>query len=258
MARCVAVTGAASGIGNAVATMLADQGDRVIGVDLKDADVCVDLATASGRADAVAAVRERCGGKLDALITCAGTSNPKHPIVHVNFFGTAELVEGLREELAAAEAPRVGAVASITGTGTFDEALVRACLDGDEQAATDRIAALVGQGQGGVQYPSSKVAVGRWLRRTCVAPGWAEAGIALNAVAPGVVLTPMTEPILADENMRAAAEAAVPMPLHGHSRPEAIAKALLWLTSPATTHITGQVLYVDGGAEATLRGPEFF
>lgn len=258
MSRRVAVTGAASGIGRAVATRLSGQGDTVIGIDLKDAGVCADLADAEGRSQAVAAVREQCGGVLDALVTCAGISRPDPATVAVNFFGTAALVEALRPELAAAQAPRVAAVASIAGTQPYDPAVVDACLAGDEGAALERARVAVDRGEGQRLYPSSKVAVGRWLRRTCVAPGWADAGIAVNAVAPGVVLTPMTEPLLRDERMRAVAEQAVPMPLHGFARPEAIARALCWLASAETTHITGQVLYVDGGAEATLRGPEVF
>ena len=74
MSRLVVVTGAASGIGAAVATMLRSRGDRVIGVDLKDAEVCADLATSAGRAAAVAAVLEQSRGVVDGLVTCAGLS----------------------------------------------------------------------------------------------------------------------------------------------------------------------------------------
>jgi NAD(P)-dependent dehydrogenase (short-subunit alcohol dehydrogenase family) len=256
VSRRIAVTGVASGIGQAVAAQLSEQDDTVIGIDLKDDDVCADLSGAAGRSEAVTAVRERCGGVLDGLVTCAGISEPDPATIAVNFFGTAALVEGLRSELAAATAPRVAAVASIAGTQPFDPSTVDACLVGDEDDALARARSAVDRGDGGRLYPSSKVAVARWLRSTCVAPGWADAGIAVNAVAPGVVLTPMTAPLLEDERRRAAAEKAVPMPLHGFARPEVIARALCWLASADTTHITGQVLYVDGGAEVTLRGPE--
>lgn len=258
MSRRVAVTGSASGIGSAVAEQLAGHGDTVIGVDLKDAEVCADLSTAAGRQEAVSAVTERCDGVLDAIVPCAGLSKPDVATVAVNYFGTAELVADLRGVLAAAEAPRVAAVASIAGTQPFDAEIVAACLAGDEQEALRLGADVVARGGGYGLYPSSKVALARWLRRTCVQEGWADAGIAMNAVAPGVVLTPMTAPLLADTQMRAAAEQAVPMPLHGFAQPETIARALCWLASAETTHITGQILYVDGGAEVTLRGPETF
>lgn len=258
MSRRVAVTGSASGIGRAVAALLAERGDTVIGVDLKGADVCADLSKALGRRDAVTGVWERCGGVLDALVTCAGLSKIEAATVSVNYFGTAELIEALRPALAASEAPRVAAVASISATQPFDSDVVEACLHGDEQAALHRVDDVIARGDGRQVYPSSKVAVARWLRRICVGPGWADAGIAVNAVAPGVVLTPMAEPLLADEKMRAVTEEAVPMPLHGFAPPEVVARALCWLASAETTHITGQILYVDGGAEATLRGPEVF
>jgi NAD(P)-dependent dehydrogenase (short-subunit alcohol dehydrogenase family) len=65
MSRLVVVTGSASGIGAAVATMLRSRGDRLIGVDLEDAEVCADLATPEGRAAAGAAVLEQSGGGVD-------------------------------------------------------------------------------------------------------------------------------------------------------------------------------------------------
>lgn len=107
-------------------------------------------------------------------------------------------------------------------------------------------------------YPSSKAALAQWLRRECVTPEWAGAGIPLNAVAPGVVRTPMSEPLFADERMKGLMDRAVPMPLNGYAGPEAIAAALGWLINPENTHMTGQVLYVDGGAEVSLRGPSLF
>lgn len=256
MSRRVAVTGAASGIGRSLAGLLAAQGDTVIGVDLKDAEVCGDLSTRAGRDAAATAVLEQCGGVLDVLVTCAGTSVPSPALVGVNYFGTAELAERLRPALAASAEPRVAAVASITATQPSDADIVAACLDGDDAAALEGATAAMGRGEERLLYPSSKVAVARWLRRTCVAPGWADAGIPLNAVAPGVVRSPMTESLFADPKMREAADAAVPMPLHGHADPVVIAQALRWLVSPENTHATGQVLYVDGGAEAILRGAD--
>ncbi|MEX2970355.1 hypothetical protein [Streptomyces sp. C184] len=49
---------------------------------------------------------------------------------------------------------------------------------------------------------------------------------------------------------------AVPMPVHGHARPEPIAPLLAWLTSPENTHVTDQVVFVDGGADAVPRGAD--
>jgi NAD(P)-dependent dehydrogenase (short-subunit alcohol dehydrogenase family) len=257
MSRRIAVTGAASGIGRALAQQLAASGDTVIGVDLKDADVCADLATAEGRSSAVAAVLDQCGGVLDGLVACAGINNPSPALIAVNFFGVTALAEGLRPALAAAPAPRAAVVGSISGTQPVDAQVVEACLAGDEAAALARAAVVMGEGPQQL-YPSSKSALAQWMRRVCVTPDWAGAGIPLNAVAPGVVRTPMSEPLFADERMKAVMDRAVPMPLNGYMDADTIASALGWLISPENTHMTGQVLYVDGGAEASLRGPAAF
>jgi NAD(P)-dependent dehydrogenase (short-subunit alcohol dehydrogenase family) len=258
MARTIAVSGTASGIGRALAGMLRDQGDTVIGVDLHDADVCADLGGAGGRADAVAGVLDLSGGTLDAVVACAGVSDFTALPVKVNYFGAVALVEGLRPALARAGAPRAAVVGSIAGTHPVDDAVVSACLDGDEPAALEAAAKAVEGGAGYGLYPSSKSALAQWMRRVSVTPEWAGAGIPLNAIAPGIVRTPMSAPLFEDEAMVEVMNEAVPMPLHGHAEPEVIAEALRWLISPANTHMTGQVIYVDGGAEPTLRGPSAF
>ncbi|TYB45309.1 SDR family oxidoreductase [Actinomadura chibensis] len=257
-ARTIAVSGSASGIGRALATLLRGQGDRVIGVDLRDADVTADLSVPEGRSRAVAETLEICGGLLDAVVASAGVSHFTDLTVKVNYFGAVALLDGLRPALARAENPRAAVVGSISGTQPVDDAVVRACLDGDEPAALRAAAKAAEAGAGHTLYPSSKAAVARWLRRACVTPEWAGAGIPLNAVAPGVVRTPMSAPLFEDERMLKAMNDAVPMPLNGYADPEVIAEALRWLVSPANTHMTGQVVYVDGGAEATLRGPDVF
>jgi len=65
--RTIAVSGAASGIGAAVRARLEASGERVIGIDLRDAEVVADLGTPGGRAAAVAAALEHAGGGSDAL-----------------------------------------------------------------------------------------------------------------------------------------------------------------------------------------------
>ncbi|MFC0862106.1 SDR family oxidoreductase [Sphaerimonospora cavernae] len=258
MTRKIAVSGTASGIGKALAGLLRAQGDEVIGIDLKDADVCADLSTPEGRALAVESVLGMCGGVLDGVVACAGVSTFTTLTVRVNYFGVTALLEGLRPALAAAPAPRAAVIGSISGTKPAVPEVVRACLDGLEEEAVESGERAVERGDGRKLYPSSKSALAQWLRRVCVTPEWAGCGIPLNAVAPGVVLTPMSDPLFADEEMRKAMDAAVPMPLNGYAEPEVVAEALRWLVSPANSHMTGQVVYVDGGAEATLRGPDVF
>ena len=257
MSRCVVVTGSASGIGAAVCSLLTSRGDRVIGVDRADADVSADLSTTEGRAAAVAGVLAETD-VVDGVVTCAGLSGimPELPIV--NFFGTSEVVAGLRDALAASEAPRVVAIGSISATQQADAELVELLLAGDADGAFARSKAVVADGRPQQLYPSSKQAVTRWARTTAVSPGWAEAGIAVNVVAPGVVLTPMTSALIADPSMKKVMDDAVPMPLHGYAEPEDVARLVTTFLAPELTHVTGQVVYVDGGAETTLRGPEAY
>jgi NAD(P)-dependent dehydrogenase (short-subunit alcohol dehydrogenase family) len=70
--RTIALTGSASGIGAATRKAMEADGDRVIGVDLRDAEVVADLGTAEGRAAAVAGVLAACDGTLDGYGGFAG------------------------------------------------------------------------------------------------------------------------------------------------------------------------------------------
>src|SRR5436190_21982373 len=106
MTRTYVVTGAASGIGRATSELLVERGHRVIGVDLHDTDVNVDLATAEGRADLVTRVTDLSDGSIDAIIANAGLAKPVAAVVAINFFGAVATLTGLRPLLAASPAPR--------------------------------------------------------------------------------------------------------------------------------------------------------
>jgi NAD(P)-dependent dehydrogenase (short-subunit alcohol dehydrogenase family) len=198
-------------------------------------------------------VRAATGGHIDAIVANAGVAGDPEPCVRVNFFGAVATLTGLRPLLLDSPAPRAVATASSSVMNPFDAATVDACLAGDEEAA---VQAAAGTGLAG--YPSSKRALGRWLRRQAPTADWAGAGIALNAVAPGVVETPMTAPLLADPAMTELVEAAVPMPFGGHVQPGQVAHVIAFLADAATERITGQVLFVDSGADAVLRGDDIW
>lgn len=254
--RTVVVTGSASGIGRTAADLLRASGDTVIGVDRHEADVVADLSVREARAAAAAEARRLAGGRIDAVVACAGLSSQGPLDVQVNFFGVVEFLQGCREALAAAPRPRAVVVTSIAAIHACDLEVLAACAELDEEVALARARELSADGPAPVLYGTSKLALSRWVREAAVSEEWAGAGIPLNAVAPGMVATPMTAARRASPEGRALAERAVPSRLGGWLPPEAIAHPLLWLASRENTHLTGQVIFVDGGAEAVLRGPE--
>ncbi|AVH22624.1 SDR family oxidoreductase [Nocardia cyriacigeorgica] len=256
MPRTFLITGSASGIGAATSDYLRDQGIRVIGADLRGADITVDLATEAGRGELVERAREISDGRLDGVIACAGIALFDPLTIQVNYFGAVATLAGLRPLLAEGTDPRAVVISSVASLHPTDTETVDAALAGDEQAAVTAARAAIERGDGAQIYASSKAAIARWVRRTAITPDWAGAGIALNAIAPGTIVTPMIQPMLDTEEGRRAIDGAVPMPLHGHARPEQIAPLLGFLTSPANSHITGQVVFVDGGADAVLRGEQ--
>jgi NAD(P)-dependent dehydrogenase (short-subunit alcohol dehydrogenase family) len=253
MPRTYVVTGSASGIGRATCEQLERAGHRVLDVDLHDASIVADLASSEGRAAMVEEVTRACDGVLDAVIANAGTTANDELCVKVNYFGAVSTLEGLRPLLVGSPAPRAVATASSAVLIENDPATVAACLSGDEVAAV-----AAARGTGMLAYPSSKRALARWVRRVAPTDVWAGAGIGLNAVAPGVVRTPMTDPILADPAMVDLIEGAVPMPYGGFADPQHVAQLIAFLTAAETERITGQVVFIDGGADTVLRGDDIW
>ena len=260
MARTYIITGAGSGIGAAAAQLLRERGENVIGVDLRGAEVEADLSTPEGRVAAAEKALELAGGTVDAVIASAGISAPSPLTVKVNYFGVTEFLEQLAPALAKSAAPRAAVVSSMASLQPNSAELVEALLAGDEEGAVKIGAALVeaGPGPAYLNYPSSKRALSRWVRRESITDTWAGANIPLNAIAPGTVLSAMTTELLSTPEGRELTDKHVPMPLNYHSEPIVLARLLAWLTSAENTHVTGQTIYADGGADASLRGDDIW
>jgi NAD(P)-dependent dehydrogenase (short-subunit alcohol dehydrogenase family) len=250
--RVIAVTGSASGIGAATRTRLEAAGDKVIGIDVRNAEVIADLASAPGRRAAIDAVRQAAGNRLDGLVVCAGVGPQVEPwstIVSLNYFGAQVLLEGLHDALAAGSRPAAVAVSSNSAVlPGMDTELVSACLSGDEEEAR-RIAISF---DGHRTYAGSKLALARWVRRNAPGPALAGAGIRLNAVAPGAVMTPLLQsgldhPILGDAIRN------FPIPTGGFGTPDQIAATIAFLLSPDAAFCCGSVVFVDGGTDAMFR-----
>ncbi|KRE88150.1 SDR family oxidoreductase [Arthrobacter sp. Soil764] len=255
MPRISVITGSASGIGRATKELLEERGERVIGVDIHDAEVVADLSAAEGRGALVDAVRKVSGGRIDAIYAVAGLAVPGPATVAVNFFGAVATLEKLRPLLAGSDAPRAVVVSSMAALMASDEELVALLTAGDEQAAMARAEVLAKEpATGGLIYSSTKLALSRWVRRQAAGPEWAGAGIPLNAVSPGVIATPMTADLIDTEQEREGLLKVVPMPLNGIAEPIVVARLLAWLNSLENTHLCGQIVYVDGGSDVVLRG----
>ena len=251
--RTYVVTGAASGIGLATVDLLVERGNTVIGVDLHDADITADLSTPDGRQQLVAQVSALTGGRIDAIIANAGLALPTAATVAVNYYGALATLEGLRPLLLGSPAPRAVATASMASLMPVDEQLELTLLEGTEKDAIELAEKLADAG-GETIYSTTKRALARWIRRHAATDDWAAAGIPLNAIAPGIIRTPMVADMIATPAGVAAMAEVVPMPLNGFADPIVCANLLAFLTSPENTHLCGQAIFVDGGSDVVIRG----
>ncbi|HWW52654.1 MAG TPA: SDR family oxidoreductase [Acidimicrobiales bacterium] len=249
----IAITGSAGGIGAATRRRLEGDGHTVIGVDVRDAEVIADLSTVDGRSAMVHAVTDACGGVLDGLVAGAGIfeADDSGLVVAINYFGAIATLTGLRPLLERGESPSAVAISSNSTTTqpglTLETA--EACLAGDEQGA--RRAAVA---NAYTSYPSSKLALAWWVRRHAGQAEWAGAGIRLNAIAPGLILTPMTE-TMADSVLNLGP--VFPVPQRRTGRPEEVAGLLSYLLSPDATFFCGSVVFMDGGTDAAVRSDDW-
>ena len=238
----IVITGAASGIGLAIAEQLQQEGHRIIGVDIQSSDITADLATPDGRAAAVAAIREATAEGLSGLVACAGVGShvPNNALITaVNYFGAVELVEGLRDHLAANRAPVV-LVSSNSAPMPTKAGFVDSLLAGDFDAACE----IAEDMQGQPVYSGTKQALTRWMRRNTAA--YAGQGVRMNAIAPGYTRTPLS---LAAEDDPIYADAI--------KKPRDMADAVSFLLSERAGFICGAMLFIDGGHDALLRPDAF-
>ncbi len=255
-----AVTGAASGMGQAVVERLYALGHRVVTVDIKNADVVADLSTPAGRRAAADAVLAACDGTLDGAVLAAGlgpTPGAERLITEVNYFGVVDLLEAWRPALAAADRAKVVVFSSnsTTTVPVVPGRAVRALLAGDTDKAL-KAYRVFGRLSPPMAYAASKIALSRWVRRHAVTLEWAGAGIRLNALAPGAILTPLLERQLATpaeaKNIRR-----FPVPIGGFGDAGQLADWVVFMLSDSADFLCGSVVFVDGGSDAYFRSDDW-
>ncbi len=234
------VTGAAQGIGKAVALLLARNGADIVVSDInleKAEETAKEVQTLGRKALAIKVdvaksddVDKMVGtilaqfGQVDILVNNAGIARDK-------------LILRMTEE-------DWDAVLNINLKGTFNctKAVVRH-MSKQRSGKIVNIASVVGEmgnaGQG--NYAASKAGVIGFTKT--IAREFAQRGINVNTIAPGYIETPMTDalPDKAKEELKRL------IPMDRLGKPEDVAEAVLFLVSEASSYITGQVLNVNGG-----------
>lgn len=253
--RTYVVTGADSGIGAEVARALEGAGARVVRCGVESGiDVHADLGTEEGRTTLVDGVAAHAPDGIDGLALVAGVGVPAPSTVSINYFGTIAVLNGLRSLLLGSTAPRVVVVSSASSLSAGDGDLVAAALRDDETAAVIAAQRAVSRGRGNVIYRSTKIALNRWVRRNAGREEWAGSGIPLNVVAPGIVETETARrTMLTDSAQVEVLSTALPQPLGFPGSVQSIVDVIGWTVSAENSFMVGQILFVDGGADAILR-----
>jgi NAD(P)-dependent dehydrogenase (short-subunit alcohol dehydrogenase family) len=236
------VTGAGSGIGAATAKALSVRGDDVVCADvrleaakrtageLRDAiAVEVDVSNAAS-CDHMVEEALRRFGDVDSVVTCAGVE-----------------MHGPGHEFSEEDFDRIIAV-NLKGTWLSARSAVRAMILAGHGGTVVMIGSInsVRGNPGASAYCASKGGV-LMLGRT-LALDWAPFGIRVNIVGPGVVDTPMSARSLANPQQRA--KMMEKTPLGRPAPPEEIASVIAFLSSEASSFMTGAYVPVDGGTLA--------
>ncbi len=244
--RVAVVTGAAQGLGLAVARALAAQGAALALVDLQADAVSIaasELTRDTGRdaeglacdtreKDQVEAcmreVVERFG-RIDILVNNAG--------IHRRGTPTDYKPQDLADVFAV----------NLTGCFHMAGAVGKVMID-QERGSIVNVSALggglVGLGRGGSIYAMTKGGIVALTRD--LAAEWGRYGIRVNAVAPGWIRTPMTKPLQNDAVRAAKVLERVPLRRWGES--EDVAGVVVFLASDAAAYVTGCTIPIDGGA----------
>ena len=234
------ITGAAQGIGRAVALLLAQHGADIVvsDINLEKAQETAREIEALGRRAMAIKVNVVNLEDVDRMIQ-AILGEFKEIDILVNNAGITrdKLILRMTEE-------DWDAVLNVNLKGTFNctKAVIRH-MSKQKSGKIVNIASVVGEmgNAGQANYSASKAGVIGFTKT--IAREFALRGINVNAIAPGYIETPMTEAL--PEKVKEELKRMIPMERLG--RPEDVAEGVLFLVSEASSYITGQVLNVNGG-----------
>ena len=225
--RHALVTGGAQGIGAAIANTLAGLGAQVTAADLGAGDGSLDAAVRLRTADVVSddSVRALVAGleRIDIVVNCAGI-----------------IRRGAEHAM-----PVFEQVLAVNLAGTMRVCTEARALLRQSQGCIVNIASMLSFFGGGLVpgYSASKGGVMQLTKSLAIA--YAEDRIRVNAVAPGWIATPLTQPLQDDPARNGPILARTPLGRWG--TPADVAQAVVFLCTPAAAFITGVTLPVDGG-----------
>jgi 3-oxoacyl-[acyl-carrier protein] reductase len=244
--RVAVVTGGARGIGAAIAKRFADEGASVAVLDLdqgnagttaqglgaaKAVGLACDVGDAASVDSAVGSVVEELG-KLDILVNNAGVTKDNllfkmseddwDAVMNVHLRGSFLMSRAAQKHMVAQKYGKILNLSSVSALGN----------------------------RGQANYSAAKMGLQGFTRTLAIELG--PYGVNVNAVAPGFIVTDMTDATarrvgMEPEDYRKAAAESTPVRRVGY--PEDIAATAAFLCSDEASYITGQTLYVDGGAK---------
>ena len=240
--KTVAVVGAASGIGEAVAIAAARQGARVACLDVEEGrakDVAARINKDGGQAVS-ASVDIRKGADVDRAFD---TIRREHGALDV-VVSTPSI--NVRKKLLLYSEEEFDRVVSLNLRGSFNVLRAAGRIMSEQRRGNivlfSSIRSLVVE-PGQAVYAATKAGIVQLVRTA--ASEFGPSGVRVNAVAPGVVDTPLTAPIKANPEWYGAYSAKAV--LGRWAKPDEIAAPTIFLASDAAAYVTGTVLFVDGG-----------